>query len=80
MENNKRILDYLVLKINSLISINLGHLRLLPTSSEQNGMANVLGFDYDDLIAIFQELGLVGCGNDFFKVIKHGNWWLLKPQ
>ena len=72
MENNKRISDFLVLKIQSLMRINLGLLWLLPTSSEQNGMANVLGFDYDDLMAIFQALGLVGCGNGLFKVIKHG--------
>jgi hypothetical protein len=56
------------------MSINLGHLWLLPTSSEQTGMANVLGFDYEDLMAMFQALGLVGYVNDLFKVIKHDNW------
>ena len=56
------------------MSINLGHLWVLPTSSERNGMANVLGFDYEDLMAMFQVLGLVGYVNDLFKVIKHDNW------
>ena len=37
-------------------------------------MANVLGFDYEDLMAMFQVLGLVGYVNDLFKVIKHDNW------
>jgi len=37
-------------------------------------MANVLGFDYEDLMAMFYSLGLVGYVNDLFKVIKHGKW------
>ena len=56
------------------MSINLGHLWLLTTSSKRNGMANVLGFDYEDLMAMFYSLGLVGYVNDLFKVIKHDNW------
>ena len=46
-------------RVSLFQSINLSHVWLLPTSKGTDGIANALGFHFDDLMSMFEALNLV---------------------